>query len=67
MPKLKLEATHTHAGVAYPAGHIIDVDEHTAQWLIDRGIGAPVRSEPAPVPRPSGDPASRSTRTHDKE
>ncbi|WP_127476558.1 DUF7210 family protein [Sulfurivermis fontis] len=39
MPKLKLKVTHTHAGVAYPAGHVIDVDEHTARWMIDHQIG----------------------------
>ena len=33
MPKLKLKVTHTHAGVAYPAGHVIDVDDHSARWL----------------------------------
>lgn len=50
MPKLKLLITHTHAGVAYPAGHVLDVDEHTARWLIDHRIGEPAtqRSEPAP-------------------
>ena len=50
MPKLKLKVTHTHAGVAYPAGHVIDVDEHTARWLTDHQIGEPAshRTEPAP-------------------
>ncbi len=50
MPKLKLKVTHTHAGVAYPAGHVIDVDEHTARWLTDHQIGEPAihRHEPAP-------------------
>lgn len=42
MPKLKLKVTHTHAGVAYPAGHVIEVEEHAARWLIERGIGVPV-------------------------
>lgn len=42
MPKLKLEVTHTHAGVVYPAGRVIEVDEHTARWLIERGAGKPV-------------------------
>ena len=41
MPKLKLKVTHTHAGVAYPAGHVIDVDDHTARWLADHSIAEP--------------------------
>ena len=50
MPKLRLKVTHTHAGVAYPAGHVIEVDEHTARWLTDHQIGEPAshRHEPAP-------------------
>lgn len=50
MTKLKLKVTHTHAGVAYPAGHVLDVDEHTARWLIDHRIGEPAtqRSDLAP-------------------
>ena len=50
MPKLKLKVTHTHAGVAYPAGHVIEVDDHTARWLTDHQIGEPAshRFEPAP-------------------
>lgn len=42
MPKIELKVTHTHAGVVYPAGHVIDVDEHAARWIIERGIGVPV-------------------------
>ena len=41
MPKLKLKVTHTHAGVAYPAGHVIAVDDRTARWLTDHEIGEP--------------------------
>ena len=50
MPKLKLKVTHTHAGVAYPAGHVIDVDEHTARWLTDHQIGEPASLRPEPAP-----------------
>jgi hypothetical protein len=59
MPKLRLKLTHTHAGVAYPAGHLIEVDEHTARWLTERAIGIPVlgtvvSNEAAPaVPSPA--------------
>ena len=50
MPKLKLKVTHTHAGVAYPAGHVIDVDEHTARWLADHRIGESASHRPEPAP-----------------
>lgn len=50
MPKLKLKVTHTHAGVAYPAGHILDVDEHTARWLSDHRIAEPTPNRPEPAP-----------------
>lgn len=50
MPKLKLKVTHTHAGVAYPAGHVIDVDEHTARWLTDHSIAEPATNRPEPAP-----------------
>ena len=50
MPKLKLKVTHTHAGVAYPAGHVIDVDEHTARWLTDHQIGEPASHRPEHAP-----------------
>ena len=77
MPKLRLKVTHTHAGVAYPPGHIIDVDDHTARWLIDQKIGeraigshgtpgTPANSDVLPVPdapvaRPSRTPPAAPT------
>ncbi len=68
MPKLRLKVTHTHAGVAYPPGHVIDVDDHTARWLIDQEIGerdfappgTPANSEVMPVPEA---PVARPPRT----
>lgn len=60
MPKLRLKVTHTHAGVAYPPGHVIDVDDHTARWLIERDIGTPANSDVPPVPEA---PAARTPRT----
>lgn len=50
MPKLKLLVAHTHAKVVYPAGHVLDVDEHTARWLIDHRIGEPASRRPEPSP-----------------
>ena len=49
MPKLRLKVTHTHGGVAYPSGHVIDVDDHTARWLTERDIGTLSSSDPLPV------------------
>lgn len=60
MPKLRLKVTHTHAGVAYPPGHVIDVDDHTARWLIERDIGVPANSDVLPVPEA---PVARTPRT----
>jgi len=47
MPKIKLNFTHTHAGVVYPAGHVIDVDGHTAHWIIKNGVGKIVNDSQA--------------------
>ena len=66
MPKLRLKVTHTHGGVAYPPGHVIDVDDHTARWLSDqkigeRDIGTPANSDVMPVPEAA---TARTPRTH---
>lgn len=45
MPQLRLKLAHTHAGVAYPPGHVIDVDEHTARWLTQHDIAIPADAE----------------------
>jgi hypothetical protein len=50
MPKLRLKVTHTHAGVAYPAGHVLEVDDYTARWLVERDIGVPVVEAVPPAP-----------------
>ena len=52
MPRLRLKVTHTHAGVAYPPGHVIDVDDHTARWLTERDIGTPASSDLVSVAEP---------------
>ena len=69
MCKLRLKVTHTHGGVTYSPGHVIDVDDHTARWLIDQhigepDIGTPSSSDPMPAtdleerhkPRPTKPP-----------
>lgn len=37
--KIKLLQPHTDAGVEYPAGAVITVDEPTAEWLVSNKIG----------------------------
>lgn len=37
--KLKLLKPHTHGGVDYAPGDIVDIeDEKSADWLIDQGV-----------------------------
>ena len=39
MPHIELLKTHTHAGVEHGAGAFIDVDDSTANWLVEHGVG----------------------------
>ena len=39
MPQIELLKNHTHAGVEHVAGAVIDVDDSTAHWLIEHGVG----------------------------
>lgn len=41
MHRIELLKTHTHAHEVHFAGHVIEVDEVTAKWLIERGVGRP--------------------------
>ena len=66
MPKLRLKVTHTHAGVAYLPGHVIDVDDHTARWLTERDIGTPASNAPVPATEPV-EPAKPRTSKSPKE
>lgn len=36
--KVQLQADHTHAGRLYPRGHVLDLPDERARWLI--GLGA---------------------------
>ena len=47
MPQIELLKRHTHAGVEQGAGSVIDVDECTAHWLIEHGVGQAVVSASA--------------------
>jgi len=40
MVQVKLLKPHTHAGVDFVPGTVLDVDERRAQWLVDLGVGA---------------------------
>lgn len=44
--KLLLLKPHTHAGIDYPAGETIEIeDNESADWLIDQGVAEPVEPE----------------------
>jgi hypothetical protein len=49
--------------VAYPPGHVIDVDDHTARWLTERDIGTPANSDPVPIADPVEPIKPRSAKT----
>ncbi|MGA7437654.1 MAG: hypothetical protein WBW32_05945 [Luteibacter sp.] len=38
LKKVTLKKEHKHAGVKYPAGESIEVNEADAQWLSDNGV-----------------------------
>lgn len=62
--KLLLLHAHTHAGRAYAAGAVIEVDATTASWLAAHGVGEPVSHTPPPQSMPAaGEPAAATTRT----
>ena len=42
--RLVLKRPHTHSGKAFQIGDRIDVDPHTAQWLLAQGVA---EEEPA--------------------
>jgi hypothetical protein len=39
MYRIKLLKTHTHAGQVHFTGSVLKVDEMTASWLIQQGVG----------------------------
>ena len=44
MPQIELLKNHSHAGVEHGTGTVIDVDDSTAHWLIEHGVGQTVSS-----------------------
>jgi len=39
MPRIELLKIHTHAGVEHGIGTVIDVDDSTANWLVEHRVG----------------------------
>ena len=44
MYRIELLMTHTHANEVHFAGDVIHVDEITARWIVEKGIGKPVET-----------------------
>ena len=64
MPQIELLKLHTHAGVEQGAGSVIDVDETTANWLIEHGVGQAVGSAEPRRSRQNEASQATSTTTH---
>lgn len=47
--KVTLEKAHTHAGVDYQTGDVLDVPDHLVPWLESVGAVKPVGGDPAPA------------------
>lgn len=64
MPQIELLKIHTHAGVDHGAGTVIDVDDSTANWIIEHGVGQVATSaEPRRSRHNEATPASPITST----
>ena len=58
MTRIELLHTHTHRNAVYPPGSVITVDETTARWLIERGIGKPVAESEGTAPPEAPSPVT---------
>lgn len=66
MPQIELIKTHTHAREVHGAGDVIDVDDVTANWLIEHGVGRTVEEGAADVTAPAANsPQIRRSRRND--
>ncbi len=45
--RIELLSPHTHAGTLHAAGDVLDLDEATARWLIERGVARTVDKPPS--------------------
>lgn len=50
MYRIKLLKTHTHAGEVHFPGSVLEVDEMTANWLIQHGVGKAADEIAGPSP-----------------
>jgi hypothetical protein len=46
MHQIELLKSHTHANEVHQPGSVIAVDESTARWLIERGVGRATSQTP---------------------
>jgi hypothetical protein len=59
MTRITLIQPHTHGGVFHNSGAQIEVDDHSAQWLVRNGIAriaSPAAPKPAEKPTPQPAP-----------
>jgi hypothetical protein len=63
--KVTVPKNHTHAGVFYPAGSLVDLTEADAKWLVGAtksSLEALVaKQETVVIPEPPADPAEDET------
>ena len=64
MYRIELLKTHTHASEVHFSGSIIEVDETTATWLIEHGVGKLADAASATT---SDEPATAKTNRKIKE
>ena len=64
MPQIELLKIHTHAGVEHGAGSVIDVDDSTANWLIEHAVGQAATSAEPRRSRHNEASQATSTTTH---
>lgn len=67
MHRIELLMTHTHANEVHFAGHVIDVDEITARWLIEKGVGKPADDSQAVQETAVGTSVTPETQSQRKE
>ncbi len=61
MSRITLIQPHTHGGVYHPPGEAIEVDDFSAQWLINNGVA---RAATVDAPKPesrAAQPAEKRT------
>ena len=64
MYRIKLLKTHTHAGEVHFAGSVLEVDEMTANWLIQHDVGQ--AAEAANTATAVNEPATPKTKPNRK-